>query len=812
MEDSTENREILEEATQPINASGEGNLSELSNDGMPPGKPADEPNYQTSKADETKPGEDQTEEKSAEQAEPTGPTEPAKPEEAEPADSTGPVEPANTEETGPVDSTRPTDETESAKAEEAEPSEQKPEIENEEEDDDDDYEPSDVTSTNTPAPQAPPADTEGSPSRPIKRKRLPQDVIGRLEDEIAQDPHNVVAWRALTNEIKQKEKLEELREVYERMLKYFPTSAETWMDYAETELENGEFLKVEQIFQRCLPTVLNINLWTSYLGYIRRVNNINTDGDKARNVINEVFEFVLGKIGIDKDSGHLWTQYLDFIRSRETSTPWEQQQKNDLLRKTYRRAIQIPLTSYEVLWQGYSSFETNLNKSTARKFINEKSPAQMKARAALREMERLIDNLDRFNTTPLPRKYTEKELDKSQAWFRWINWEKSNPLETDKETVDVRVSYAYKQAVLAMRYYPEIWFDAAEYAVEQGRESEQMEYLKNGVAANPYSFMLHYKKAELEEKAGNAKAMKETFLQLIDNFKEQRNRLEQAEPVNKARLDANAKDITMVYTVYMKAIKRLEGIKEARKVFGEGRKLTYSMYYIYVASAMMEYYNDKESGIAGKIFEVGLKRHSDDAGFVKQYFDFLIMTNDDTNARALFEKSVVKMSVEAAKPLYDHFLKYEANYGELSALQKLEKRCKEIYGDKISSIDLFANRYRSEGYDPINEVDIGKRYLSKTAKKAKKTKADTRQNGLASAESSTSNIDEDDRPLKRTKEDSEFMPTIERAAHNALPSGIMSLLKQLPPSQAYDSVTFDPVKLVKVIKETMIPDALFDSL
>ncbi|KAA8912258.1 hypothetical protein TRICI_003538 [Trichomonascus ciferrii] len=673
--------------------------------------------------------------------------------------------------------------------------------------------------TDSPAPAAQPSTAASSTG---KRKRLPQDVVGKLEDRIAEDASDIDAWKELVEEYKKKEKLEELREIYERMLKNFPTSAETWIDYVDTELANGEFYKVEQLFSRCLPKVLNIKLWTHYLGYVRRINNVNsTDGEKARQVISQVYEFVFERLGFDRNSGPLWKEYIEFIKSKEGTTTWEQQQQMDLLRKTYRRAICIPLVNVEDLWHAYNEFETNLNKTTARKFIAEKSAAYMTARSCIREMQNMIGSMDITNTTPYPRRWTKKEEKESIRWFRWLEWEKKNPLGLDAETLKQRVVFTYKQAVMSMRYFPEIWFDAVEYLLSSDQAALANEFLSQAVHANPTSFILFFKKAELEEKEMKLKEMRETFIKLLDNHKSYRTKLEQQLAETEAetgardadvekKLETNARDITTVYTAYMKSVKRAEGIKEARKVFSEGRKLPYSTYHIYVASAMMEYYNDKNSGIAGKIFEVGLKRYSEIASYVQEYFNFLIMTNDDTNARALFEKSVIKMSAEEARPLYERFLSYEANYGELAALLRLEKRYKDVYAD-VTAVSVFSKRYSQDGYDPIKEVDLGERYRgANQSKKQTKQQQSTKEEPVL--------VDDDVPPAKRTKEENggeasttTYSPTFEQAAQNALPAGIMALLKVLPPAASYDTVRFDATKLVKLIKETSIPEHLLDN-
>lgn len=648
--------------------------------------------------------------------------------------------------------------------------------------------------------------------KPAKRKRLAQDVIGKLEDEIADSPTNVELWRRLVAEVKNKGNLEEVRAAFERMVAMFPTSAETWIDYIGIELENDEFHNVEQLFSRCLTKVPNVKLWEFYLGYVRRMNNISIDGDKARTTISQAYEFILERIGIDVESGPIWNQYLEFIRGKDTSTTWEEQQKMDLLRKTYRRAIVIPLKNLETLWQTYNTFENNLNKTTARKFINEKSGSYMNARGALRELQNITRGISR-DTTPNPRKWTAAEQTEADQWMKWVEWEKINPLGLENANeLRARVKFAYSQAMMSLRYFPEVFFSAANYAVQQDAVDDTIEYLNTGIQANPTSFLLSLKLAEVYESQHKINELKATFEVLIKNLKTERARLtrrleeeEDDETQNiksQKELESNARDVTIAYTHYMKAMERAQGIKEARRIFGEARKLAYSTFHIYVASARMEYHSNKEPVVASKIFEVGLKRFGDNPEFVKIYFDFLVLINDETNARALFEKSVVKMDPVTAKPLYDHLLQYEGSYGELSTLLKLEQRYIQLYPE-TSPVELFSNRHEVLGINPIGEIDLGERYKAGPAKPRKPQAAEQ----LNDKES----YGDDEPPTKRSRENDTPGPLIEQVDQVILPSDVLVLLKALPPANAgYGPVSFDAGKLVKLIRDVHIPNHLLD--
>ena len=83
------------------------------------------------------------------------------------------------------------------------------------------------TANSAPPSLSPPATT--APARnPLaslqsaKRKRLPQDKVGQLEDRIALDARDADAWLTLIREHQTKGKISDARNTYERFFKIFP--------------------------------------------------------------------------------------------------------------------------------------------------------------------------------------------------------------------------------------------------------------------------------------------------------------------------------------------------------------------------------------------------------------------------------------------------------------------------------------------------------------------------------------------------------------------------------------------------------------
>lgn len=134
------------------------------------------------------------------------------------------------------------------------------------------------------------------------------------------------------------------------------------------ESELNELFRLEQIFNRTLLTVRSVGLWSVYLDYVRRRNPLSTDASgQARQVISSAYDLALQYVGMDKDSGNIWHDYVEFIRSGPGNvggSGWQDQQKMDLLRKAYQKAICVPTQAVNALWKEYDQFEMGLNKLT----------------------------------------------------------------------------------------------------------------------------------------------------------------------------------------------------------------------------------------------------------------------------------------------------------------------------------------------------------------------------------------------------------------------------------------------------------------
>ncbi|KAL9044994.1 MAG: hypothetical protein Q9214_001910 [Letrouitia sp. 1 TL-2023] len=347
-----------------------------------------------------------------------------------------------------------------------------------------------------------------SVSTAASRARLPHDRIGILEDRIKEDPRgDIDSWLSLIGEHRKRGKLDDARNVYERFFSIFPSAAEQWVAYAQMENEANNQHNMEKIFHRTLMSIPHLQLWSLYLDHVRRLNNLTTDSSgQARQTIHQAYELALKQIGLDKESGKIWQDYILFIKSGPGivgGSTWQDQQKMDWLRKAYHAAIRVPTQVTNMFWKEYDTFEMSLSKTTGRKFLQDQSPPYMTARGCYIELQNITRNLRRSTLPLLPpalgfagdREYSE-QLD---IWKRWIKWEKDDPLMLKQDEIQVyreRVCFVYKQALMAMRFWPEIWFDAAEFCFQNSLEPLGNEFLTQGIAANPESCLLAFKRAD----------------------------------------------------------------------------------------------------------------------------------------------------------------------------------------------------------------------------------------------------------------------------------------------------------------------------
>lgn len=218
----------------------------------------------------------------------------------------------------------------------------------------------------------------------------------------------------------------------------------------------------------------------------------------------------------------------------------------------------------------------------------------MTARSANTALENIAHDLVRSNLPRLPPALgfdgDQHYLQQVELWRRWINWEQEDPLVLKDEDIKAyrdRVLYVYKQALMALRFWPEMWVEAAEWCFANGMQKDGvdlgMDFLTQGISANPESCLLAFKHADrlettlpIEEgEEGLAKrgaAIREPYDRLQDALYDLIKKLKVRETREIARIEESASLDAAITSVIEKVEEDDEDVDQIDKVAKETAK------------------------------------------------------------------------------------------------------------------------------------------------------------------------------------------------------------------------------------------------
>jgi len=496
---------------------------------------------------------------------------------------------------------------------------------------------------------------------------MDRDKFEEQLSAILENKYDTEAWHKILRLV-HNEPVENYREnIYEHLVAVFPTSGKFWKVYIEHEIRGRNYERVEKLFQRCLMKVLNIDLWKTYLNYVKDTKaSLPTYKEKMA----QAYDFALNNMGMDFSSFTLWSDYILFLKNVEAAGSYAENQKISAIRKIYHRGIVIPMLNVESLWKEYIAFENAINPMIAEKMTGEKSRDYMNARRVAKEYEAITRGLDRAFLS-LPPCGSIEEIKQVEIWQKYIAWERSNPLRIeDQVALNKRIMFAFEQSLLSLGHFPNIWHAAASHLQECSRILSEKGDVDNSKSIADQIVALY------EKAISNLHAKNLILYLAFADFEEQQMKTESAHEIYKKFLAQEGVDPTLCYIHYMRFCRRNEGTTSARSVFKRARDDTNASYHVYVGAALMEYFSTKDKKIASNIFELGFKRYKDRVGFVKHYLDFLIHLNDDNNTRVLFERvlSADTLPPKDAKKIWTEFMDFESTVGDLSSIKKVEKR------------------------------------------------------------------------------------------------------------------------------------------
>ncbi|KAK9861162.1 hypothetical protein WJX84_008660 [Apatococcus fuscideae] len=305
------------------------------------------------------------------------------------------------------------------------------------------------------------------------------DKLAGPRERVQADPWDLEAWKLLSAAASS-QPIEVQKAIFEDLLSRFPTAATHWKAYAEAEMEAGNQSQVKAIFSRSLLNCLSLALWQTYLRFIKQMNE--GKGPEGMLEVRKAYEFALDRVGCDVGAGPLWQEYTNFLQaprpgttafqalySQGVATGQEEAHRTATLRKSYQRALAVPMERLELLWRAYEQFElAGSNKLLARRSIEEQRSRFNAAKAAFPERKRRLSPLLDGGLALPPGKGGWEQQQAMVRWKEYIEWERSNPQSLDGPALTARISLAYDQALMYLLHYPEMWHAYAKWHREGG--------------------------------------------------------------------------------------------------------------------------------------------------------------------------------------------------------------------------------------------------------------------------------------------------------------------------------------------------------
>ncbi|KAL9644909.1 hypothetical protein ABK040_005389 [Willaertia magna] len=515
-----------------------------------------------------------------------------------------------------------------------------------------------------------------------KQGKTKNEKIDNAEARIELNKYDTEAWTILLSEVQEMD-IVEARAYYERFFEIFPTAARYWKIYAEHEMKNQNRTQVAQIFQRCLETCPNIELWKYYIDYVKQYF-------PAQDVINAYKLSIYNhNIGLDISSSSLWIDYLKLLKDLKITDQQQRQQQIMILRNCYQEAIQIPMHDIDKIWKDYEIFENEVNPSTAKTILQEFSPKYKSALTKYKEKKNVRENLGTggllLNMLATPPINNEKERVQKQIWRELVELEKKNNQRLPQQEVKRRVMFAYKQCLLCFYHHPDIWYEAAMYLVFLNLHEEAEEIFKKGcnVLLPPLKKEIKKENSNVTNATTTTSYEGSTLLHFAyAEYMESRKKFDETEKIYESL--CSLREDPLVYVQYLRFIRRTKGMDAAREVFIRFRKNPNCSYHVWIASALIEHSMNDQPKVATKVFELGLKPFGKEPGFILEYLKFLEHLNDKNNMRVLFERILNDLPKEKSIEIWNKFLQFEYSLGDINSIEKVEERRSQIFPESIN--------------------------------------------------------------------------------------------------------------------------------
>lgn len=475
--------------------------------------------------------------------------------------------------------------------------------------------------------------------------------MDRVHEILQNDKYNIDLWNSVLN---RPSTVEVSRYAFDAFLEVFPTAARYWKTYIEREISLKNFHHVELLFNRCLFSCLDVDLWRTYITYIRTVKK--GTANELRD-INTAYEFVIKNIGMDVNSISIWCDHIAFLKNELQGVPEEERKK--AIRAVYHLALVTPMSGVDQIWREYDSWEHINDPTLAKGLLAGLYQQHQNAKSCCLHRKRLKRSiLLGMLAKPPYGEATANERDYLQVihWSKLIDYEQTNPQKLTPVQLEERVVFTFKQALMYLRFYPEIWDPYAKYLFKRHTLEDAVNVYEKAISALKGNLTMNFLYAEFlesQKKTAEARVVYENLLNLNRH--------------------------PLAYVQFQRFSRRSESKEAARKVFVEAKKNEDCTFHIYLSSAYIEHFANKETKIALKILDLGLARFGNEPEFVSRYLDFLEFHSDINNMREIYERVLAQMDHRRGEIIWEKYMEFEGKHcSSLKELNALDERRTQI--------------------------------------------------------------------------------------------------------------------------------------
>ena len=497
--------------------------------------------------------------------------------------------------------------------------------------------------------------------------------------------------------------------------------AEFWLAYTESEQKAGNLVEAEAILQHCLPRVPSMKLWSFYVNYVKETRLTpalqsakSADDDAAgrdaviaaREEVTEAYEFCLARLGNCFGAEVLWQGLVAHLKASPGEGLYEEGIQQAALRRVYQRAVVSGHAACDRMWGEYTQWEYAVAGSDTMAAQTAVAAVEARHRNAVQVARRraamwggvqqgILARPVPDGGAPSDRNARQQLVSQLSLWQEIVRFEVGNPLNLpDDEAAAALARLAFEQALLCMRCFPDLWHEYALYVSRSatvGGPDSTADIYTRALRAVPNCTALACAAADFLEASGRGSDAVGALESLLE------------------RCPSAVGFIQLERTT-----RRVAGIKAARAVFARARTSPVLSPAVFLASASLEAYANREPSTAARVLKLGQRRFPQDGGYAVAYLDFMQRISDDNNVRALFENVLASLPKAAAKPVWDRYVDFElrgcAGGGSVAALSRVERRRAETYPEDAaryrSPLLATLHRYNHFGALPSSSADV----------------------------------------------------------------------------------------------------------